>query len=222
MAMQKLQNLGLVDEVIDVPRRFKALPVKEGVSMLLQGKKLEYQKLVKRSEFFSKFNNALLEENVEYNWSIMALSGQKRLFESTQKAIENVENSADLCGDWQGFRYWIYNNYKTILNRMLKKGVRFRTVINHPSNDSAIEEFKNFARKYPNVEIRFFELHEDLLFLWIFDNKEIVFAKQPDDFQSRVRNQEQVLMSNAPAIIQMGQTYFEHVWENARPLKVDC
>lgn len=219
-AMQKLQRLGLVDEIINSPRRFKALSVKEGAAVLLHSKKQEYQNLVKSAEFFSKFHVDMLRENIENNYNIMALSGIDRLVEYSKKTLKNTEKCSDLCGDWHGFRNLIYENVKGSLNKMRTKGIPFRIVIKNPNNDSALEEFKNFSRKYTNAEIRFFELSEELLLLWIFDNREIIFAKGPDDFRSRVQSQEQVLMSNAPALLQMGQIYFEHVWENARPLKV--
>ncbi|MGD0072471.1 MAG: helix-turn-helix domain-containing protein [Candidatus Bathyarchaeia archaeon] len=219
--IQKLQKLGLIDEIIDVPRRFKAMPVKEGVSVLLHRRELEYQNLVNRAKFFTKHDADELKESIDNNARIVALNGHDRVFEYVKRASGGVEESSDLCGDWQGFRHMIYENVEN-LNKMRKKGVRFRIIIERPHNDHISSEFTKFASKNLNVEIRVFEQSEVPLFVWIFDKKEIVFAIRPaSDFRLPKESQAPVIASNAPALIHMGQTYFDQIWVNARPLKID-
>jgi predicted transcriptional regulator len=216
--IQKLQKSGLVDEVVDVPRRYKALSVKEGVSVLLHTKEQEYQTLVKDSEFFTNRQEEPVID-IEENNRLRATSGKIRNNKYLSQSLAKVEKSTDLCGDWSGFRRMI-NNSAYDIPRLRKKGIPFRIILEQPNSRHAMFEIEKFSLKNSNVELRFFKSSQTMLFLWIFDRTEIAFSVMPalDWAQARDlsnKNHPALFSSNADALLCLGQTYFEHIWVDA-------
>jgi sugar-specific transcriptional regulator TrmB len=94
--LDDLQEKGLVEKIIAKPTMYKATPIKEGLSILLQNKKEEFietEKQVKTmsNNFYENKNQNILQENVQF----IITSELTLLFKMHEKSADMTKNSID-------------------------------------------------------------------------------------------------------------------------------
>lgn len=217
--IKKLQELGLIDELIGFPKKFRVTPIQDGLSVLLLSKEKEYRMLRKKVMSFTQNTNHVefSKDSIVQKRDIVLLENKKRVRLFLDDLVSKAKKSIDLSGDWQGFRGAIAHNSDTCLTRLQKK-VHLRVVISRPDREIVVSEIFQFLKENPNVELRFFDKSETPVFLWIVDCAQIVMPTiTQTNFEENEGNVSPLIFSNAHPLIQVGQMYFDSIWSTATP-----
>jgi sugar-specific transcriptional regulator TrmB len=113
--VSKLHELGLVEKMITTPNIFKAVPIREGLLMLLRRKAEEYNEMeAKTRELLQKYEKNNEEKTLQRDESQFILVPEKEA--SRRKftnAIVNTQTSIDMILQWECFRYGMIEDTET-------------------------------------------------------------------------------------------------------------
>ena len=219
-SIKKLHELGLVDELISFPKRFRITTAQDSLSMLLLSKEKEYKTLRRGVKSLVQNINCIKSPREETNQEnqIMFLDNIKKINILQSKLIKEAKKSFDLSGDWQGFRGGI--NLETDALREIGKRVKFRVIINKPDNATAFSEIMQFLKKRPNAELKFADKSEPPIYLAIIDDTQVVIPTVTQrQFRINEGNVSPRVFTNADPFILLAQSYFEHIWSTALPIE---
>jgi sugar-specific transcriptional regulator TrmB len=207
--MPTIEKLGLAEKIIANPTMYKATPIKEGLSLLLQNKKTEYAKLEKKtSALLNDFPENNLQDLQEENLQFMITSEKKLLAKMHKKQIRSAQTSIEMViSSLKVFRVMLFDHLEN-LKRATKKGVKIRAVIQKVEGESIPSKLKALTTN-PFFELRCLS-NPDLFGVIIFDRKEVtlcVCASRTDRVPS--------LWSNNPIIVKLAEVYFENMWNKA-------
>jgi sugar-specific transcriptional regulator TrmB len=220
-SIKKLHELGLVDELISFPKRFRITTAQDSLSMLLLSKEKEYKTLRRGVRSLVQNINCIKSPREETNQEnqITFLDNIKKINIIQSKLIKEAKKSFDLSGDWQGFRSGI--NIEADALREIGKRVKFRVVITKPDNETALSEIIQFLKKRPNAKLKFTDKSEPPIFLVIIDGTRVIIPTVTQrKFRINEGNVSPRVFTNADPFIQLSQSYFEHIWSIARPIEL--
>jgi sugar-specific transcriptional regulator TrmB len=206
----ELQKYGLVEKVIATPNEFKVIPLKDGISILLQHIHAERaeadRKVMKLMERY-KNNNA--ETNPQEKEPQFVLVPEKEVSWSIKRAIENAQISVDTITTLIRFRSGMFD-FNEMRTEALKRGVKFRFIIDKPEGQKSLPEISKALTKDPLFKIRYGH-HPPLAVIGIFDKKEVIISTST----IRGLGESPVLLSNNLCLLLMAQNYFEMAWITA-------
>jgi sugar-specific transcriptional regulator TrmB len=101
--MPTLQKLGLVEKVIATPATYKATPIKDGASILLQKRKEEFSELQKKTAALLSGipkvkQSAVFEEDDDLQFRIVY--DRKLLMKKFEKGNKTCKKSIECSGKW--------------------------------------------------------------------------------------------------------------------------
>jgi sugar-specific transcriptional regulator TrmB len=207
--MPRLQNLGLVEKAITVPAMFKAIPIEDGLHILLEQRTREYHELqAKTRELLKNFkgNNrkaTLLEEAPQF-----VLVPETKTLIRRKKAIENTQKSIDGVISWKIMLRWVLYLAEAI-NKALKRGVKIRVVAEKPKDVNSFPEIIQDFKQNPCFKIRYI-LTPPSAAVAIYDKKRVrITAATAGSGGSYA------LWSNDTCLLAIVQDYFEIMWLTA-------
>jgi sugar-specific transcriptional regulator TrmB len=206
--MPKLQKLGLSEKIVNKPTMYKATPINEALSILLQNRKNQYSELQKKStSLINNFNakNAkitLKEEETQFIITSEITRFLKIHKNQAQKAQESIDIMvpvmsvpSKLSEEWPYF------------DRSLKRGVKIPLLAQKPMEEIPAIEWQALAKS------PFFELKYSAITIpfgmFIFDDKEVTLQVSEDILPS--------LWSNNPNVVKLANTYFNEMWNKNTP-----
>ena len=206
-----LQGIGLVEKILEKPIRFKALPMKEAMGILLNRRNRETDELERKvTELVYNVDNAL-EKNaaLESEPQFVIVPPTEVIIKKLQKAIRNTNKSIDITTSFRRFKFASYNLSKD-LEKALKRGAKVRAIID---KTTAEDEFNTLPATWSNAstELKYFPTSPKTV-MAIYDKKEVFIFIDP----SADLKESAALWSNAPSLVHMAQEYFETIWEKAQ------
>lgn len=200
--MPTLERLGLAEKIIAKTTLYKATPIKEGLSILLQNKKREYDELEqKSSSLLNNFhinNLDFLEENPEFK----VISEITLFLKTHQKLMRSAQTSIDI---YLGRLLPSVPSDSSYFRRA-KSNVKIRLII---QREKTSPRNPRVLTKNPFFEIRYLN-EPDPVRMHIFDKKMVSICVS-DAEASGVPS----LLSNNHSIVKLSETYFEKVWNSA-------
>jgi sugar-specific transcriptional regulator TrmB len=207
--MTPLQNMGLAEKIVLVKvTMYKATPIKEGLSILLQRQKEEYSEIEKQVKtIFNNFNENKNEDVLPENAQFIITSELTLLLKTHEKLADMTKKSIDAIislkmDEKNVFQYFPY------FKGAMKRGVKIRVIRTNVCEESMPENPKPLP-KNPLFEIKYL-LEGTLPFgMHIFDEQEVTLAmceKKPMPS----------LWTNDIPVVKLAQFYFENMWEKAR------
>jgi sugar-specific transcriptional regulator TrmB len=212
--LPKLMEKGLVEATITVPKKFKAISMKDACTILLRRKEEENRKL------WSKAMKAM-EKHKNKKRSKAAIDFQTSLVPSQEapdarigQEYENVQKTIDLTFPIGKFLQWSQYYAETGLKEIIKRKVKMRII----TQKHLFEIFK----AYPKLFTRSFKSQLEYIDfryvkkpfsveMMIFDKKTLfVSTTNESDINKMVW-----LRTNNPLILEMANDYFEGMWEKA-------
>jgi hypothetical protein len=209
--MPTLQKLGLVEKVIKTPATYQALPIKDGLSILLQQRKENYTALQKKALKLlgnrqePKKATAIREEE---DTQFAIIYDKTLLFQKFWKGNQTAQKSIDCSGLWQDIKILLSNcngrdDHFTEAN---KKGVRVRIVTEEHKDDTSIDRILAVMCKNPLFDIRFLSAPMPVKIV-LYDGKEAhtsISTSADTDMPS--------LWSNNPNFVRIMTNQFEDMW----------
>ncbi|MCW4006083.1 MAG: hypothetical protein NWF04_05760 [Candidatus Bathyarchaeota archaeon] len=206
--MPKLQKLKLVEKTITVPNFFKAVPMREGISMLLEHKAREYQEIEDKTKtIIEKYKENVEDSGAEDCQFVLVPEGR-----ATGRKMAEMRNRSQCCYDF--LFYWksgvqIIDHIVANFKRLMKRGITVRALIYLNKGETLTQNILNLEKnKLFSVRYTFTSLPVTLA---LFDKKETLFntapfcpAKTPS------------LWANNPVLIDILQEYFEQRWCKAQ------
>jgi sugar-specific transcriptional regulator TrmB len=209
--LSKLQQLGLVEKIVATPLEYRAVPMKEGISRLLETKTQQYEKVRSEAKILLstvKKEKSDIEKQIETPKFV--LIPKRTVIERIKNAIEKAQLSFDLVLSWKRFSQGIASVFAESIEIAWAKNVKIRFLIESPPESKTAKQLIQFCREKPSCQTRFIHRCPKAIF-GIYDQKEIfVILKSKTDLPGSP-----ALWSNNPTLIDLVEDYFETLWLTA-------
>ena len=200
----KLQKRGLAEKIISTPTLYRAIPLKKGLSALLQQKVEENAEMKeKTSKLIAAFDdNFSVGMTIKENLAEFIITSEKTLFRKriTESTLA-AQKSKDSILNTEGFNSMLFNG-KQDLKSALKKGVKVRVIAEKPENPQAIEGMITDL-EHSLLNIKYIPPPAPIC-LMIFDDKEVHLRMSEGAVPS--------FWSNNPNIVSLSRRYFNELW----------
>jgi HTH-type transcriptional regulator, sugar sensing transcriptional regulator len=210
----ELYEKGIVERIISMPQEYKAIPLQDGLEIMISQKANDYVKILEQAkEFLSKFEaqeEKLISEN---DYRITIVEGKETIVKRTKSITDNIQYNVCVCSTTQR---WIHMNLEILENvkEALGRGVKYRMVLENSNGEMYFpKEFKPML-SHPNYEVRMVR-NKLKLNAAIFDDKEASFSFYP----SRSLSESPMIWTNHPSLLVGFQDHFKNVWRDSE--KVD-
>lgn len=211
-----LIKLGLLEKILGIPAQFKALPLKDGLNILLKQESLEHLELHERTKnLIKEIKDKRQEKREKIENQFIIIPGKKshvdwlkKKFEESQESIKGILTLND--------EKTVQNCCEKELQKANDRGVKSKVIIYIPENQRQIyENLVIFNNNHLNDEKRIVR-NCPLVFGGIFDNIEVVVATT---LFNPIENAETVFWSCNPSIVALFSNYFEELWNKAIKIK---
>ncbi len=204
----ELQEKGLVERRISLPQEYKAVPLQDGLAIMISSKANEYATILDDAKEFLLRYDAQKEHEIisekEYNISI--IEGKEIIIKKTKHTIDNLQLSISVCSTYQR---WLRFNQEILENveDALAKGVKCRMVLEKTEGTISFPKELKPILTHPNYEVR---LVRNCLKInaSIFDDKEASFSFYP----AKSLSESPMIWTNHPSLLVGFQTHFEKLW----------
>ncbi len=206
--LAEIQEKGLAEKVIAKPTMYKATPINEGISILLQNKREDYIKAEKQAKIMSNHfgennNQNIIQENVQF----IITSNMTLLLKMHDKLANSTKKSIDFMCPMKWSEKILLDRCQYI-KRAIRRGVKVR-VITLKFNEETIAKNPKPLSRNPLFEHRCIPETIYQFGMHIFDEQEVTLAvseKKPTPS----------LWTNNPNIVKLAESYFENIWNNAQ------
>jgi sugar-specific transcriptional regulator TrmB len=212
--MPSLINKGLVEEIVDSPKSFRAIPLKNAYEILHQQREEENRNLYLRYKSVLEKQQNISQPQLKPTQIFLLSSKSSKQFR-IDKEYENVQTSLDMTFPVGKFIQWCQFYAEKGLTEVAKRKVRIRVI----TGKRLIE----LLATYPNsfVSPQLFSLLKNVEFkylqnlmpveMMIFDDKTLFLSTK----NVTNINKMQWLYSNNPFLVHMAKSHFQTLWENA-------
>jgi sugar-specific transcriptional regulator TrmB len=214
-SLKTLQERGLIEKIISSPTLFKALPVGESISLLLERKDKKYKLLREKSRQLKRsFRSGLVQlEPQEAEQQFILISGKEAELERRRKETKNAKKSIDMINSWKRFPQTAFF-YAEDNKVALQRGVKIRVITEEAENNANIAKFYEDVKKAGFYRIRYVAFPLSAV-VSIYDEKEVIITTSP----TASFGEASILWSNNESIVRIMQEYFEMLWKKAKPCK---
>ena len=209
----QLQNKGLVEKILGAPNLYQALPIEDGISVLLKHKQDQYNEIQKEAQELASLIRAkdMTSEKKEYEFKIV-----KRKKETGLKEIINGCKFAQECFDELISTKTFYEGFVDLYKEQLgcvKRGIKYR-MITEKISTKLIQNKLNTLMAEPNFQLRYI-LKAPEIEVGIQDKKFAQVTLSPNSFLG----ESPCLYTTHPGCIEMFENYFEMIWKQAKEYK---
>jgi sugar-specific transcriptional regulator TrmB len=206
--LSALEQLGLVERIIQKPMAYKAIPMKNGVSLLLERKRQQYGRV--RAEA------RLLEDKPRGKSDIITNPKSIRQFILIHKgsainriitAIQNAKESVAFVLSWKKFVQLVTGTFSEALEEAWMKNVKTRFIVEKTPDSKTAEQILLHCENKPSCEIKLVCFFPNTNFM-LLDQKELLMMIRPEDYFRK----NTILWSNNPSIVSLAKDHFEMLW----------
>ncbi|MCW4018512.1 MAG: hypothetical protein NWF00_07545 [Candidatus Bathyarchaeota archaeon] len=204
----QLQKMGLVTKILGIPNLYRAVPLKDAVSALIDQKKDEYEEMQEVAEELKRISSAddFTPKARDCEFSIVKTAKEKTR-RGAKHCCETAKESIDFILNRKAVFLTIIDLAEYQLG-CVKRGVKYRIVSEYIDID-VTKELTNFIAE-PNFQIRYIR-EEPKTELIIVDKKAAVVSLFPHEEYIKKTQ----LFSNHSGCIEMFQSHFDKIWNEA-------
>lgn len=210
--LSKLQELGLVEKIIKVPLEYRAISMSKGLSLLLETKTSQYEKVRAETRLLldtaqeRKINR---KKNIESPQYVLIPKG-RTVVERISTAIAQAKISMDLVLSWKRFSRGLVSTFAESMEVAWARKVEVRFIVESPLKSKTAKQLVKFCKEKPCCQMKFIP-HCPAVVLGIFDKKEVFIIVNPKaDLPGSP-----ALWTNNSSLIALAQEYFEIKWLTA-------
>ena len=209
-ALSKLQKLGIVEKIIKTPLQYRATPINEGISRLLNTKTQQYEKVRTEAKILLSTAKKEKPKKKQIETPQFVLIPKRTVTERIKTSIEKAQLNIDLVLSWKRFSQGIASTFAESIETAWAKNVKIRFIIESPSESKTAKQLIQFCEEKPSCQTRFTPHYPKATF-GIYDKKEIyLIAKSKTDLPGSP-----ALWSNNQSLISAMEDYFEILWLTA-------
>ncbi len=206
----QLLNLGLIEKLIDTPTKFRAIPIKEAIEILIERRRKQTAQIEQESKqllsyFTSKESDGLKDEESQF---IIINDLQARL-SKTRKQVAITKKIINIVTKWSFFLTYTPEAIDE-LNEALKRGVHVHIITQAPRNTDVFPKKLQKLLNYPHFEVRYISSLPSSM-VAVFDKEEVNILLSSDKTPADTA----MLVSNNINLIELSQNYFDVMWASA-------
>jgi sugar-specific transcriptional regulator TrmB len=207
--MAELQQLNLIEKMIAKPTKFKAVPINEGIQILLENREKEFKAIfTKTQEIIEKYKKSKIEIKPEDECQFALIPDNKAIIRKIGEMKERCHESYDFIFCGRSFLETL-DRVKIFLKELIKKGVTVRIIVCLNEGERLYKEYLNLGK---NLNLRY-TFSEPSITLTVCDKKEALI-----NTMMLAPTGEPSLWSNNPVIVNILQNYFNHRWHNSNQI----
>ncbi len=207
-----LQKLGLAERVITTPVTYKATPIRDGVSLLIQRKKDEITGLQKKVVVFldnlqkPAYSYPFHDDDLQF----AIIYDRKRLIRKFAKGNKTAQKEIACAGTWPDIKKLMtFCDCDTDhFSKAMKKGVRIRIVTEKRGYDKSVDGIIAAMCRNPLFGIRFVQVPIPVKIV-LYDGREVntsISTSAETDMPS--------LWSNNPNFVRIMAKQFDDMWNS--------
>jgi sugar-specific transcriptional regulator TrmB len=211
--LAELEKKGLVERIIKEPTEFKAITIREGISLLLNTKLIEYNEIEKMAKgILARFNANKNRKGLNAEYEFFLRKSPIVNLERDLEALERVQ-TLKIIDSWSSFRHAVAEIQE--YPRVAKRGIEVRVLTDFPIegekifNESVVKMIKNGFLKIRHLQT------PPVCVIVILDKNEVKIITEEVNYSPNAP----YLMSNNPCFVKLCQDYFERLWCEAEDYK---
>jgi sugar-specific transcriptional regulator TrmB len=209
--MSDLQKLNLVEKMLTKPINFKAVPIKEGIAMLLENKEKEYQEIeYKTQEIIDKYKTLSVEEPVIEDCQFSLIPENKAIIRKILEINDHCQECYDFIFYGRAF-FGIIDDAKIYFKKLFRKGVKVRLIVYLNEGEKLFKEIQRLP-KNEHLTLRYTSKPPSILLI-VCDKKEALINTTTAPHAG-----ENSLWSNNTIVVSILQDYFNQRWQDSNPL----
>jgi sugar-specific transcriptional regulator TrmB len=204
--MPTLERKGLVERTLGRPTIYMALPLKEGLTLLIQRRKMENTELEKKT-------NALIQnlpdEDTEKDFqkanSKFIITSEVALFRKRfERFIQTAQSKIDVVASPVVLEGMLFHHFEE-LKEALAKGVEIRLITEKTDNRTTLRNMEVYKKKQL-LKIKHLVTSVPVT-MALFDGKEVNLRLSKELVPS--------LWTNNPEVVKLAASYFEDMWRRS-------
>lgn len=215
--MEKLEKLGLVERIVSVPYKFRAIPISDAFDILMEYRMKETSELQAATrEIAKKFKNssARMALKKDQDQTRFSLVPEQAAVRGKERTLDNLQRSFDVVTSWRNPHSVILVDIEE-MDKALQRDVRIRVIADKPDEEkSAVSDTIKYLTKHPIFKIRYL-LNAPKALIEIFDKKEAWICTCTNPMLEECP----FLRTNNPCLLSILQDYFEILWVTAMERK---
>jgi len=203
--MPTIEKLGLAEKIIAKATMYKATPMQEGVSILLQNRREEYAEIEKTAKSLLNSSYSTNLDFQEEHYQVKITSEITLLFKMLEKLRLSAQTSIDMTMPGKILRWKLHTNPSFFWQ--MKKDVKIRVITQKIGEKAPIKP--QACAKNPFIEIKYSNgplpcsMH-------IFDKKIVTLSMTKPGAGGLP-----ALWSNNENVVKLAEAYFEKIWNSA-------
>jgi sugar-specific transcriptional regulator TrmB len=209
--LAELQEKSLVEKIIDKPNKYRAIPLKEGIKVLLQrrdNQTIELKNTI--AEILRNFESSTININENPSSQFMLIPAKEPAANNLGRLCKSAKVSVDLMSDCRSAMESLEAVFDYIM-KDIKRGMKFRHICDKPNKKSSISKSARAAfsalTKTPAFEARYTS-HPLPVKLLIKDKREVMISTQ----EASSNENTPYLWSNNPIIVEVIQKWYDTIW----------
>ena len=210
--LSKLQELGLVQQIIKKPLEYIATPANKALLLLLDAKTEQYRKVRGETRLLldnvrTKSINSVSQLDVP---QFVLIPKGRIIIERIDTAIAQAQLSINLVISWKRFSHGIASDFAESIENAWAKKVKTRFIVESPPKSETAKQLVQFCRKKPFCQMKFIRNHPEIV-LGVYDEKEVFIVVDPKtDLPGSP-----ALWSKNHSLITLAKDYFKILWLTA-------
>jgi HTH-type transcriptional regulator, sugar sensing transcriptional regulator len=208
----ELQQKGMVEKIIAIPQQYRAIPIHEGLSIMIGAKAKEYASLAERAkEFIQRYEVQTRLEKTQEEYNISIVEGKETILKKICTLTDACSKEIWLC---QPTQRWIQVNLsisKTV-KEALRRGVKYHAILEQNQSELAFPKDLKSILKHPNYEVRI--ARKLKINAALYDDKNGCFSVYP----SKAVGETPIIVTNHPSLLIGFRDYFSNQWRDSKKL----
>jgi sugar-specific transcriptional regulator TrmB len=207
-----LTELGVVEQFVEAPVQFRALPMDKCLTLLFEKKTQEFSGLKKETDLLLKnFKSNEVPEFQTAASRFILIPQKETAIKRQREAIDEAQNSIDLILSWNRFYHGTGEVFAQSFKNALTRKINFRYILETPPTVKLSKQVLGFC-KGTSCKIRFVN-YQPKTILGIYDKCKLMLIVDPE---GDLPGCSPALWTNNQSLIVLIQEYFDNLWQNAK------
>ncbi len=207
--LSALQELGLVEKIIESPLEFRAIPLDNGLRLLLKNKTKKHMLLRSKTlqliRVFKKGSKIMSSE--EQNFKFVLIPKGDYFLERIRAAIAQSNRQIDLLLSWKRFSVGADDAVTESFDEALSRNVKFRLIVEALEETIDADRMAHLCKETSNCHFKFIS-HSPGYEFGIYDKKKAFVTVNP----KADLGDSPALWSTNQSFVSLISDYFERLW----------
>jgi sugar-specific transcriptional regulator TrmB len=208
----RLQELNLIEKLLATPTVFRALPLADGIKMLLEQKDQEHSEIKAQTEaLLSRYRNVSQDVVVDEVSEFILVPDGRLTKRKVAEMVNSNSKTHDILIYWSDFKFQA-NAVASMWTKVLLRGVKVRVIV-YLEQKEMLPQLILSLRRYPNFEVKQASAPPKVT-LSIIDSRVTLMSVTPSISPGRKPG----LYVNNHGVVGLVQDYFELAWRDAEAI----